>query len=104
MAINQLTVENETELELADRSALVAKYDALQRLKDNDDFRVLVLQGYIVDRAVELTSLVSTDYGFKMRAQIMESLAAISHFESYLHMIKNTGAPVKEEDYEDDQE
>ena len=94
MSINQ----EEVELEMAERVDLTAKYDALQRLKESDDFKVLILDGYMKDKAVDTTSLLSTEYGRGIRSTLFEELAAISCFEGYLHMIENLGASITEEE------
>lgn len=96
MAINQL-IQDETELELADRTDIIKKYEALQELKNNKAFKVLILDGYLRDRAVDQTSLLSTDYGRKIRNVLFEELAAISCFEGYLHMVENLGATITED-------
>jgi hypothetical protein len=93
----------ETELELAERGELVKRYEALQRLKENEDFQLVVMEGYLKGKAVELTSLLATDYVRQngLRGTLMEELVAISAFEEYMHMIDNLGAPVEEEEDEE---
>lgn len=85
----------QVDLETVERAELTKKWDALQRLKDNPDFKTVVLDGYLKEKAVEFTSLLATDYVRRnnLRSTIFEQLAAISCFEEYLHMIENLGAP-----------
>ncbi len=102
MATNQHPTEN-VELELAERSALTAKYESLQRLKENKDFQRVILEGYLKESAVDKVSLLATDYVRRnnLRATMFEELMAISSFEEYLHMIDQLGAPVEDEEDED---
>lgn len=90
----------EVELELAERQTLISKYEALARLSDNKDFKEVVLDGYLKEKAVEFTSLLAVPAMQNQRSQLFEALAAISHFENYLHMINQLGAPLNEEDEE----
>ena len=96
---NQDTVE----LETVTRANLVQKYEALQRLKDNKDFQVLILEGYLKEAAVDKVSLLATDYVRKnnIRGIIMEELVAISALEGYFEMVENLGAPINEEESEE---
>ena len=95
------TAEN-VELESVERAMLVQKYEALQRLKDNKDFQIVVLDGYLKEKAVDGVSLLGTDYVLdnNLRGKLIEELVAISRFEGYMRMIENLGAPA----YEDDEE
>ena len=99
---NQDTVE----LETVTRANLVQKYEALQRLKDNKDFQVLILEGYLKEAAVDKVSLLATDYVRKsnLRGIIMEELVAISALEGYFEMVENLGAPINEEESEEGEE
>ena len=99
---NQDTVE----LETVTRANLVQKYEALQRLKDNKDFQVLILEGYLKEAAVDKVSLLATDYVRKsnLRGIIMEELVAISALEGYFEMVENLGAPVNEEESNEGEE
>lgn len=99
MAINQNPTDT-VELETVSRGKLVEKYEALQRLKENKDFQVVVLDGYLKEKAIDQVSLLGTDYVRKnnLRGILMEELVAISVFEEYLHMIEGLGAPVDDED------
>ncbi len=93
----------EVELENVERTALVEKYEAYQRLKDNKDFQRLVLDGYLKDLAVDHVSMLATEHTRQSgtRGVLMERLVAISAFEDYLFMIENLGAPVPDESDEE---
>lgn len=88
----------ETEFELAERQTYIEMYEALSRLENNEDFKKLVLEGYLREKAVEMTSLLAVSGMQSSRSQIFEALAAISHFENYLNMVKSLGAPAVEDD------
>lgn len=96
-------IQNETDFELAERGALVQKYEALERLKENEDFKTVFIDGYFKEKAIELTSLLATEYVRQngLRGAIMEELVAISVCEDYLHTIEQLGAPIVEDEYED---
>ena len=100
--MNTQTAEN-VELETVERTQMVQKYEALQRLKDNKDFQVVFLEGYLKEKAIASVSLLGTEYIVhnNLRAQLMEELVAISRFEGYMAMIDNLGAP--EVVYEDEE-
>ena len=102
---NQGVNQNAEHVDLVetDRSELVEKYEALQRLLENEDFKVVVTEGYLKESAIHKTSLLATNYVklAGLRNTIYEELAAISCFESYLRMLTNLGAPaIADEDNE----
>lgn len=99
MASNQNPTENvETEFELAERQTFIEMYEALTRLENNEDFKKIILEGYLREKAVEMTSLLAVPNMQGSRSQIFEALSAISHFENYLNMVKTLGAPAIEDD------
>lgn len=102
MPINQMPTE-EVELEYAETTTLVNKYKALERLKTNEDFKLLVLDGYLKENAIRLTSLLANEYTKHTgtRGHIMEELVAISTFEDHLRTIENLGAAVAADDAEE---
>ena len=99
MEINQMPTDD-VELESIETQEFREKYEALTRLENNEDFKLLVLDGYLKDKAVEYTSLLAVPAMAQNRSQLFEALAAVSHFEQYLHMVYNLGAPVPEEELE----
>ena len=98
---NQTTAD--VELERVERQVATAKWEALQRLKEEKDFKLLVSEGYLKEEAVRLTSMLATEYvrQYNLRSTIFESLAAISIFEDYMNTIDSLGGPVEDEDDED---
>ena len=93
----------DVELEMAERQALVEKYEALQVLTNEHSeagkaFKKLILDGYLKDKAVEFTSLLAVPGMQGSRSQLFEALAAISHFENYLNMVNNLGAPANDDE------
>lgn len=103
MAINQNPTDP-VELERVSRELLTKKYEALQRLKENKDFQLVVLEGYLKESAVDKVSLLSTDYVRRnnLRGALFEELVAISAFEDYMNILDNLGAPVVEDDDTDE--
>lgn len=101
---NQIPTDT-VELEAVTRANLIQKYEALQRLKENKDFQVLILDGYLKESAVDKVSLLASDYVRKnnLRGIIMEELVAISALEGYFDMVANLGAPVDEEEDDEDE-
>lgn len=95
--------QHETELELADRTALVQKYEDLQSLAEDERFKRLILDGYIRDEAIRITSLLAVHGMQGNRNQLFEALAAISHFEQYLSTIEYLGVPSTSIDEDDDE-
>ena len=100
--INQLT-ENVEELERAEKVVATEKYNALHLLLDENTeagkaFKILVLDGYLKDKAVEYTSLLAEPSMKSHRGDIFESIVAVSHLEQYLKMIDILGAPTDEEE------
>lgn len=100
---NQSIPTEEVELELAERQADVERYEAMKLLYDETTpagkaFKTLILDGYMREKAVELTSLLAVPSMQQHRSHLFEKLAGISHFENYLHMVENLGAPINEDE------
>ena len=95
---NQITTE--TELELAEKTVNVETFEALKRLQSNKDFQLVIVEGYLKRKAIEFTSLLSTEYARRnnLRGTIMEELIAISAFEQYLLDLEALGMPPVEDD------
>ena len=107
MMINQVPtelVEGKTENEIlsAENSYWVDKYEALERLMRNDDFRSVISEGYFKDKAIAHVSLLATDHVRKTgtRGELMEALIAISHLEDYFITIRGMGSMPDEADEE----
>lgn len=94
--------QNETELEMADRTALTKKYEALHRMMETEDFKLVVTDGYLREEAVRLTSLLAQHGMESVRSKLFEALAAISNFEQYIMTIDQLGAPVTDDEDEDE--
>lgn len=100
-------LENEqVEVETIINNQWIAKYDALVRLERNPDFKLLILDGYFRDKAVDGVSLLANE-GIKrqgLRADVMEQLVAISNLQDFFITVKNLGGNAKaalEESFED---
>lgn len=98
-------VENKTENEIlmVENEYWKSLYESLERLKQNKDFKAVILDGYFKDRAVNGVSLLAMDRIKRMgaRPDIMESLVAISALQDYFITIENMGSmPVEDDDEE----
>ena len=89
-----LTVENEY---------WVTMHDALERLENNPDFKLVIKEGYFKDKAVNGVSMLATDYvkSNGLRGDVMEQLVAISQLEDYFATIHNLGTIPADDDDEE---
>ena len=74
---------------------------ALSRLKNNKDFKHVILEGYFKDKAVNGVSLLAQDAIVQggHRTAVMEDLIAISSLEDFFITIENLGSsPVLDDD------
>ena len=102
MSSNQNQAELElTADELKEYNYYVGMRQALERLENNPDFQKVILDGYFKDKAVNGVSMLASGYIKKngLRADIMESLVAISQLQDYFITVKQLGA---EDDSEDE--
>lgn len=102
MSSNQNQAELElTADELKEYNYYVGMRQALVRLENNPDFQKVILDGYFKDKAVNGVSMLASGYIKKngLRADIMESLVAISQLQDYFITVKQLGA---EDDSEDE--
>jgi hypothetical protein len=97
--------QNKTEDELLtiENNYWVSMHEALDRLKSNEDFKTVILDGYFKDKAVNGVSLLSTDYTRQngVRGEILEQLVAISALEDFFGTIDNLGTLLPEDEEEE---
>lgn len=80
--------QSKEELASKERAYWTKLNTALERLMENDDFKTLILDGYIKDLGMRQVSLLA-DEGMKaqgMRPNIMEQLVAISNLQYFLEV------------------
>lgn len=85
-----LTVENDYWADMC---------SALERLEQNEDFKRVILDGYLKDKALQGVGILATDHVRmnNLRPAVMEELVAISHLQDYFFMVKNLGSvPVED--------
>ena len=85
--------QDEHELETIETQELAAMYEALKRLEDNPDFKLVILDGYLKTKALDSVTLLA-DPRIKQqgaRPDVMEDLVAISGLNYHLMMVKNLG-------------
>ena len=79
------------ELETTDIQQYVALGESLKALRNNPDFKRVILDGYLKDKAMASVSMLSHE-GVKRngdRPAVMEDLVAISNLSYYFDMIEN---------------
>ena len=94
-----MNVSNQTE----QNDYWVDMNDALDRLEENRDFQLVIMQGYFHDLAVNQTSLLASQSTIKngTRNQNLEKLVSISRLQDHLLLIKDLGARPTVEDVEE---
>lgn len=94
--INQ---ETDVELETTERQHWIDQYEALKRLRDNEDFKTVILEGYIKNKAVDGVSLLALPAVKKSgeRGDIMEELVAVSNLQYHFQMLENLGSIAEQE-------
>lgn len=100
------TTENEQiELETVEAQYWFDQKEALDRLRRNPDFQLVIENGYFKDRAVEGVSLLGTEYIKQSgkRPELMEILVAISNLQQHFLMIDNLGTIPEEDEFEDEE-
>lgn len=98
-------LEEQQIIEVENKAASDMWY-ALERLKKNPDFQLVILKGYFVDKAVDGVSLLANDRIVAQgnRSAVMEDLIAISSLQDHFMVIENLGAPMPSDEEEEDHE
>ena len=92
--------ENEQLVEV-DNKEWVDRYFAFERLCNNPDFNLLILEGYLREHATNQVSMLAHPSTVRMqgaRSEIMESLISISRLRDYFSTVVNLGKPAEDED------
>ena len=104
MLINQAQCNTENaegaDLLTVENQYWTSMWDSLERLKSNDDFKRVILDGYFKDKAINGVSLLATDYVKRggLRPEVMEQLVAISNLQDYFATIENLGTTPEVDD------
>lgn len=82
-----------TELLTADNGKFIEQYEALQRLEQNEDFKILILDGYLKTNALDSVSLLARPDIKKRneRGDVMEDLISVSNLRYYFDMVTRLG-------------
>jgi len=97
MLINQAKTDEIEEglLEVPEAETLywVKLKEALDRLNKNEDFKLVIKQGYFKDKAINGVSLLATDYVRQngLRNEVLETLVGISLLEDYFATVQSMG-------------
>lgn len=91
------------QLKQVDASYWVEQSEALEKLMNDPNFKKVILEGYLKDKAVDGVSLLASDYAKNSgkRTDIMEGLIAISSLEDHFITIKNLGMAVKQDELDE---
>jgi len=99
------TPTTDAELLETDNTLQVRMWEALERLRNTDDFKLVIEKGYFTDKAVDGVSLLATDYVVEnnLRSRVMESLIAVSQLQDYFNTIEALGNIPPEYDEESEE-
>ena len=93
------------ELETVEVQYWVDMLESLERLEKSPDFKKVMLDGYIREKALDSVSLLANPAIKKRneRGDVMEDLVAISNLQYYLRMIHTMGSNGRQdlEEYEE---
>ena len=91
---------NDQQLLEVENQYWVDMWASLERLKENKDFKKVILEGYFKDKAVNGVSLLAQDaiVAGGHRTAVMEDLIAMSSFEEFFVTIEHLGTIPSEED------
>lgn len=92
-----MTQEMADHLETVEITEYIEMNNALERLENNSDFKKVILDGYIKNKALGAVSCLGLP-SFKQqggRGDLIEELVAISNLQYYFEMIKNMGSSAK---------
>lgn len=94
--MNGIAQSPESEVELiqitiAEAKEKVAARDALLKLSKNKNFRDAILEGYLKDEAIRLTSISGRSEMKEFREEIQDAIKGISHFQQWMDGILHQG-------------
>ena len=69
----------------------IALRDALTRLSKNQDFKAIILDGYMKDEALRLTQISAEVVNLQYRDEIFDAIKGISHFRQFCDKIFREG-------------
>jgi len=79
-------------------STIIERADAARRLADNEDFKSLVMDGYLTDEPQRLAELVSSGrLNEKVRDDCYRQLVSIGDFRNYMKNIIEQGNMARDE-------
>lgn len=94
------------ELETVDQDHHLAMGEALNRLRNNPDFKAVILDGYCKDKALASVSLLGVPQISEQgrRPGVMEDLVSISNLQYFFMQIDNFYEGAKDPVLSDDEE
>lgn len=107
MLINPAPTENVEgkSLEVVENDYYMSMAQALARLKQNEDFKKLILEGYFKDKAIRGVEIMATDYARvnNLRGAIMEELNGISMLKDYFLTVESLGMKPADDEEESEE-
>ena len=83
---------NQLEMSIEAAKELIKLAEACERLKENKDFKSLILDGYFKEHAIRLVMLRGdTNVPDDIQAKILKDIDAIGALRKYLQKISNDG-------------
>ena len=92
------------ELETIDINHHVTMGEALERLRNNPDFKLVIEEGYLKEKALASVSLLGVPQERPRRIDIMEDLIASSNLQFFFSMIEQFYAGAKAPILSDEEE
>jgi hypothetical protein len=93
----ELTLEQYEEAK-AHYGTIIERADAARRLADNDDFKALVMSGYLTDEPQRLAELIASGrLNEKVREDCSRQLVSIGDFRGYMKNIIEQGQMARDE-------
>jgi len=79
-------------------ATITARADAARRLADNEDFKTLVMTGYLTDEPMRLAELIASGrLNEKVRSDCSRQLVSIGDFRTYMKNIIEQGNMARDE-------
>lgn len=90
---NQTTEEQqEIRVTVEEAEAAVSTYRALKRLKENEDYKLIIEKLYLNEQVLDQVSLLAHDGMRTKRSEIIEDLVSKSNLNMFLLIIEQQGA------------
>ena len=89
MSNSEKQMSQDEVLETIDLSHAIKMGEALNRLYKNDDFKKVIMEGYLQDKVMASWSLLGVPQMKGRRGDVMEDMVAASNLKYFFAMIEN---------------